>query len=255
MPRHIFRLVLLLVAFAAVGFAAITFLTVDSFFQYGHYRGDSVAEIASDKPRFQGTAYCQSCHEAQSALWSEGVHHRADTGTVVICETCHGAAGGGEAAGPSGASASGRLHPENLKLTVPADTRVLCTLCHEKLPARPAAQPQIVVAEHAGEQQCAVCHDPHSPLLNLVSSQPAAASGSAAAGEAKAADCIGCHGASGVSVVTTYPSLKGKSGDFIRKSLTDFRSGARKNPVMNAMAAGLSNADIENLGDYFDSLK
>ncbi|MCP4390957.1 MAG: cytochrome c [Gammaproteobacteria bacterium] len=67
--------------------------------------------------------------------------------------------------------------------------------------------------------------------------------------------CIGCHGASGISVVATYPSLKGKSGDFIRKNLTDFRSGARKNPVMNAMAAGLSDADIENLGDYIGSLK
>ena len=67
--------------------------------------------------------------------------------------------------------------------------------------------------------------------------------------------CIGCHGAGGVSVVTTYPSLKGRSADFIRKSLTEFRSGARKEPVMNAMAAGLSDAEIENLADYIDSLK
>ena len=66
--------------------------------------------------------------------------------------------------------------------------------------------------------------------------------------------CIGCHGAGGASVVATYPSLKGKSGDFIRKSLTDFRSGARKDPVMNAMAAGLNDNDIENLAHYIDSL-
>jgi cytochrome c553 len=67
--------------------------------------------------------------------------------------------------------------------------------------------------------------------------------------------CIGCHGANGVSVVATYPSLKGKDGDFIRKNLTEFRSGARKNPVMNAMAAGLKDVDIENLADYIESLK
>ena len=67
--------------------------------------------------------------------------------------------------------------------------------------------------------------------------------------------CIGCHGAGGVSTVTTYPSLKGRSADFIRKNLTDYRSGARKNPVMNAMAAGLKDADIENLADYIDSLR
>jgi len=67
--------------------------------------------------------------------------------------------------------------------------------------------------------------------------------------------CIGCHGAGGISVVTTYPSLKGRDADFMRKSLTDFRSGARKNPVMNAMAAGLKDEDINNLADYIDSLK
>lgn len=67
--------------------------------------------------------------------------------------------------------------------------------------------------------------------------------------------CIGCHGAGGVSVVTTYPSLKGRNAGFIRQSLTDFRSGARKEPVMNAMAAGLSDEEIENLADYIGSLK
>lgn len=84
-----------------------------------------------------------------------------------------------------------------------------------------------------------------------------AAQADAASGQSAyaAKGCIGCHGAGGISVVATYPSLKGQSGDYIRKNLTDFRSGARKNPVMNAMAAGLSDADIENLGDYIDSLK
>ena len=67
--------------------------------------------------------------------------------------------------------------------------------------------------------------------------------------------CIGCHGAGGVSVVATYPSLKGKDRDFISKNLTDFRSGARKNQVMNAMAAGLKDEDIVNLAAYINSLK
>ncbi len=67
--------------------------------------------------------------------------------------------------------------------------------------------------------------------------------------------CIGCHGAGGVSTVTTYPSLKGRGAAFIRKNLTDYRSGALKNPVMNAMAAGLSDEEIRNLGDYIATLK
>jgi cytochrome c553 len=62
--------------------------------------------------------------------------------------------------------------------------------------------------------------------------------------------CIGCHGAGGVSTVASNPSAA-----FIRKNLTDFRSGARSSPVMNAMAAGLKDADIENLADYINSLK
>jgi len=85
----------------------------------------------------------------------------------------------------------------------------------------------------------------------------AAARADAAAGQSAYASrgCIGCHGAGGVSVVATYPSLKGRNADFIRQSLTDFRSGARKNAVMNGMAAGLSDTDIENLADYIGGLK
>ncbi|MDJ0777815.1 MAG: cytochrome c [Gammaproteobacteria bacterium] len=67
--------------------------------------------------------------------------------------------------------------------------------------------------------------------------------------------CIGCHGVGGVSAVEANPTLKGRDAAFIRQNLTDYRSGARKHPVMNAMAAGLSDADIDNIADYIDSLK
>ncbi len=67
--------------------------------------------------------------------------------------------------------------------------------------------------------------------------------------------CIGCHGAGGVSTVASNPSLKGRDKEFVRQSLTDFRSGARNNPVMNAMAAGLKDAEINDRADYIDSLE
>ena len=67
--------------------------------------------------------------------------------------------------------------------------------------------------------------------------------------------CIGCHGPNGASTLPNYPSLKGRSADFVRNSLTEFRSGARKSAVMNAMAAGLKDADIRNLADYIASLE
>ncbi|MFT4608759.1 MAG: cytochrome c553 [Chitinophagales bacterium] len=66
--------------------------------------------------------------------------------------------------------------------------------------------------------------------------------------------CIGCHGAGGQSVVATNPVLKGRDAAFIMKNLIDFRSGARQNATMNAMTAGLSDADIKNLSDYIGSL-
>ncbi len=34
-----------------------------------------------------------------------------------------------------------------------------------------------------------------------------------------------------------------------------FRSGERKDPVMNAIAGGLSDADLEDLAAYYNSLK
>lgn len=67
--------------------------------------------------------------------------------------------------------------------------------------------------------------------------------------------CIGCHGAGGVSTVAANPTLKGRSAEFVRQTLTDFRSGARKNPVMNAMAAQLKDEDIRHIADYIESLK
>ncbi len=80
--------------------------------------------------------------------------------------------------------------------------------------------------------------------------------GDAAAGKGAyaAKGCIGCHGAAGVSVVPTYPSLKGKEAAWVQQNLTEFRSGKRQNPTMNAMAAGLTDADIANLAAYIGTL-
>ena len=149
MPRHIVRLVLILVGFVVLAYGAKKFFTVDSFFQYGHYRGDSVAEIASDKPKYKGTAYCAPCHVEQLAAWSNGIHNSADVGKVVKCEVCHGPGGARDVGDVFRASATGPDHPQTMKMVVPADSRKLCTFCHERLTGRPLQQRQIVVADHA----------------------------------------------------------------------------------------------------------
>ncbi len=93
-------------------------------------------------------------------------------------------------------------------------------------------------------------------LASVILYSGLAMAGDAAIGRATfaAKGCIGCHGNGGVSVVPAYPSLKGRDEAFVRQNLTNFRSGKRQNPTMNAMAAGLKDVDIENLAAYIGSL-
>jgi cytochrome c553 len=67
----------------------------------------------------------------------------------------------------------------------------------------------------------------------------------------KAAPCEACHGVEGRSSTADVPSLAGQPKQFITTQLVMFREGNRKNAVMNALAAPLSNAEINELGGYF----
>jgi len=67
--------------------------------------------------------------------------------------------------------------------------------------------------------------------------------------------CAACHGADGNSVAAANPSLAGQHADYIVKQLTEFKSGARKNPIMMGMAAPLSPEDMKNVGAYFAEQK
>jgi cytochrome c553 len=255
MPRHIFRLIVVIVVCVAVGYSAKRFFTAKSFYEFGHYRGDSVAAIASDKPKFKGVGYCASCHAKQTAEWSNGVHNSSDIGKIVKCEVCHGAGGERDVRGPFEASATGEDHPKNLKLVIPADTRKLCTLCHERLTGRPLQQRQIVVADHAGTQQCTVCHNPHSPKLNLTPVETLAQAGDPIVGKTKAVACGGCHGADGVSRNLPGPSLAGQNAAYFVEAFKAYGTGGRNNPMMGAMAQGASAEDASNLAAYFAGLK
>ena len=255
MPRHISRLILVILTCVVVGYGAKRFFTVNSFYEYGHYRGASVAEIASDKPKFKGVGYCASCHAKQIAEWSNGVHNSSDIGKIVRCEVCHGAGGERDVIGPFKASATGADHPKNLKLVVPADTRKLCTLCHERLTGRPLQQRQIVVADHAGTQQCIVCHNPHSPKLNLTAVVAPAQAGDPVVGKAKAAACVACHGSEGVSRNLPGPSLAGQNAAYFVEALKAYGTGGRNNAVMGPAAQAMNAKDAENLAAYFSGLK
>lgn len=79
------------------------------------------------------------------------------------------------------------------------------------------------------------------------------AGGDIAAGKAKSQTCWGCHGIDGNSMTPLYPKLAGLGEEYIVGQLKDFKSGARKSPIMAPFVAGLSEKDMRNIAAYFDS--
>ena len=62
--------------------------------------------------------------------------------------------------------------------------------------------------------------------------------------------CAGCHGTDGHSK-GAMPTIAGKSADFIAKSLKDFRDGKKQSTVMQRIAKGYSDAQIEALAKLY----
>ena len=77
--------------------------------------------------------------------------------------------------------------------------------------------------------------------------------GDAAAGQAKSALCATCHGADGNSAIAMNPKLAGQNASYLVKQLNDYKSGARVNATMAAMAAGLSDEDIADIATWYSS--
>ncbi len=67
--------------------------------------------------------------------------------------------------------------------------------------------------------------------------------------------CAACHGPDGNSANPTFPVLAGQHADYIVTQLGAFKSGARPNPIMQGMAAGLSPEDMRNVAAWFESRK
>jgi len=74
------------------------------------------------------------------------------------------------------------------------------------------------------------------------------------AGKARSASCAGCHGAQGISSNPLWPNLAGQQAGYLVKQLTAFRDGSRTDPMMTPMAKPLTDADIQNLAAWYNSL-
>ena len=82
---------------------------------------------------------------------------------------------------------------------------------------------------------------------------------SAAAGEKKAAMCIGCHGIPGYQAsfpeVHKVPMIGGQSAKYIEAALNAYKKGDRKHPSMRGIAGSLTDEDIADLAAYYSQQK
>lgn len=92
--------------------------------------------------------------------------------------------------------------------------------------------------------------------LTLISSSSALfAEGSVSTGKEKTAACAGCHGEDGNSQVSTFPKLAQQHASYLVKQLVAFKTNARKDAMMNGIAASLSDQDMNDIGDYYAAQK
>jgi cytochrome c553 len=68
--------------------------------------------------------------------------------------------------------------------------------------------------------------------------------------------CIGCHGIPGYQAsfpeVHRVPAISGQNAKYIAAALQAYKKGERKHPSMRALAASLSDADINDIAAYYE---
>ena len=84
---------------------------------------------------------------------------------------------------------------------------------------------------------------------------PALAAGDPGAGAKKNFQCQGCHGIPGWKTafpeVYSVPKLGGQKGSYIVAALKAYKNGERDHPTMRAIAADLSDRDMEDIAAFY----
>ncbi len=80
--------------------------------------------------------------------------------------------------------------------------------------------------------------------------------GDLAAGKSKAeAVCQVCHGLDGQATMAMAANLSGQQKEYIVAQLEAYRQGKRRHEQMNIIAKMLNDDDIENLAEWYSSIK
>jgi len=103
---------------------------------------------------------------------------------------------------------------------------------------------------------------PVAPATEVAAAPPAAAPkplvGNPDTGRTLSYTCQGCHGIEGYK--NAYPSFKvpkigGQSADYLANALTEYRTGNRKHPTMQAQAQSFSDQDIADIAAFLSTVK
>ena len=93
-------------------------------------------------------------------------------------------------------------------------------------------------------------------LAGAFLSVPTAFAQDAAAGEKKAAMCIGCHGIKGYQSsfpqVHKVPMISGQGAKYIVAALNEYKKGDRRHPTMRGIAGSLTDKDMADLGAFYE---
>jgi cytochrome c553 len=75
------------------------------------------------------------------------------------------------------------------------------------------------------------------------------------AGRKVARMCAVCHGINGLAKQPDAANLAGQDPGYLVRQLTAFKSGARRNETMNAMAQVLNQQQMRDVAAYFGGIK
>ena len=93
-----------------------------------------------------------------------------------------------------------------------------------------------------------------SAAFFMAATGTAHAAGDAAAGEEQAKTaCAGCHGAAGEGSEDN-PAIAGMEPDAFTDAVKAYQTGARPNPLKQALMSPLTDDEIANLAAYYASL-
>lgn len=151
--RHLLRAGILLGAALLVFFIIRTLAVPSSYGQYGHFRGDNLAEQVAIPMQYGPPQVCEGCHSDKVVQKEKGKHKS------IPCQTCHG-------------PVSAHIQDSGVQPMGVNRSWTLCARCHQKIEGRPRSFPQIIIQDHlstlgvtvdGNEAACLTCHNPHSP--------------------------------------------------------------------------------------------